>query len=150
MFGRKKNKPARFDLEVEALEASEESRVPALAPSAEPPRRALPPASSGSTTIGPGVEFEGTLRFTGVARVDGLFKGKVESGERLEVGPKGEVAAQVSVETLRIEGAVSGNIDASGNVEILAGGRMRGDIRTPAFQVHRGALFTGHCDMGEG
>ncbi len=148
MFGRKKSKSAPVDIEIDSPDPVQEQRV--ALPPADAPRRALPAARTGNTTIGPGVDLEGTLRFKGVARVDGTFKGKVEAGERLEVGPQGEVAAQMDLETLLIEGTVSGNVDASGSVEILAGGRMKGDIRTPAFQVHRGALFTGHCDMGEG
>ncbi len=159
MFGRKKS---RFDLaegdedllvtEATDLPAPAAAATPALA---EPPRqRALPPAASAptssDTTVGRGVKLEGTLRFKGRARIDGELHGKVSAGDHLEVGQDGFVGAQLAVRTVTILGKVDGNVVAGDSVEIQAGGRMQGDIRTPAFHVHRGAIFNGHCQMGEG
>ncbi len=149
MFGRKKSlfeEPAP-DPTADATQDERDEPRPAL-PTASGPEeqgRDLP----WGTMVGPGVTMEGKLRFSGLARIDGRFQGKIDAGGRLVVGTSGEVQADVLVDTLVLEGKIVGNVVASDGVEILSGGQMRGDIKTTAIQVHRGALFNGHCEMGE-
>ena len=100
------------------------------------------------THVGEEVVLEGTLRFKGGARVDGIVKGRIVSEDRLEVGPEAELEAQVDVGVLVLQGAITGNVHARVSAEIHDEGELRGDLRTPALQVHRGAMFFGHCDMG--
>ena len=116
------------------------------------PRPALPSPSDREelTVVGRQVVMEGRLGFSGRACIEGVFRGKVDRGHHLEVGTGGLLEADVAVGTLVIRGQISGNVVAEDGVEIEVGGRMRGDIRTPALQVHRGAFFNGRCDMGDG
>ena len=110
-----------------------------------PPAKAL---GGASTRIGQSVTLEGTLKFRGVARVDGIVRGRIESDGRLFVGDDAEVAAEVHVGNLILHGAIEGDVTAREAVEIHEDGELRGDLRTPALTVHTGALFFGHCDMG--
>lgn len=158
MFGRKKAYAdlAQQDDEevvlVEAKPAASSEPTAAKELPAPPPAglRKLPaPREEQVTLLGQGVTLEGKLRFQGRARIEGVFRGTIEQGDQLEVGPQALVEADISVGSLLIQGSVTGNVSARQAVEIQAGGKMRGNIKTPAFQVHRGALFTGHCEMGE-
>ncbi|MBM4320135.1 MAG: polymer-forming cytoskeletal protein, partial [Deltaproteobacteria bacterium] len=155
MFGRKKNYQDLDQdddvLMIEARAAASAEPAPGrhLAESAaQGVRRLQPPLAQEErvTIIGEGVTMEGKLRFKGRARIEGVFQGTVERGDQLEVGPQAVLEADVFVGSLLIQGCVTGNVVAQEGVEIQAGGKMKGNIKTPAFQVHRGALFTGHCE----
>jgi len=159
MSGRKKGQlqdlldsvePPVIDAQTVTPPPAEGSRPRPLPEAAAPPRLLPPAGRDEGTLVGQGVTLEGTLRFRSRARIDGVFHGKIAAGARLEVGADADVEATVAVDTLLIQGRISGDVDARESVEIEAGGRMKGDIRTPAFQVHRGAFFNGHCEMGEG
>jgi len=123
--------------------ASVRSRASGQPPA--PPTKAL---DGPATRIGESVTLEGTLKFKGEARVDGIVRGRIESAGRLFVGHAAEVAAQVHVGNLVLHGAIEGDVTARGAVEIHEDGELRGDLMTPALTVHPGALFFGHCDMG--
>ena len=114
----------------------------------EPPPTPARALTGPSTRIGESVTLEGTLKFQGAARVDGIVRGRVESAGSLLVGEDAEVAAEVHVGNLILHGAIEGDVTAREAVEIHEDGELRGDLRTPALTVHPGALFFGHCDMG--
>lgn len=100
-----------------------------------------------TTLLGKDSEFEGKLRFGGVLRIDGRFKGEIQSDDTLALGPSAEVEAEVLVRTCVIEGRFSGNLTASESVEIRAPARVKGTVTTPEIQVERGVLLDGKCTM---
>jgi cytoskeletal protein CcmA (bactofilin family) len=66
----------------------------------------------------------------------------------VEVGAKGRVIGNLAAETVVIAGEVVGDIVASRSLEMLAGGRVTGDIRTPKLKIDDGAYYEGACSMG--
>ena len=157
MFNRKKGRPDDAPADQEAILIDDDDiavvksapAVPAIAQpvAVQAPAVAAPDTQCG-TVVGPGVVLEGTLQFTGVARVDGTVRGRVVSPDRLDVGPDAEVVAELDVGELVLRGSVEGNVSARRGVEIHATGKLRGDLCTEALTVHEGALFHGHCNMG--
>ena len=146
MFNRKKTMSEDGSPEAEVGEQGEPSPVGPGAPSADTP---TPYLADPSTIIGQGVSLEGTLRFAGAARVEGVVSGRVESSGSLEVGEEANVAADMALGHLVLHGTACGDVTASGSVEIHSSGKLSGDLRTPALTVHPGALFRGRCDMGD-
>jgi cytoskeletal protein CcmA (bactofilin family) len=61
----------------------------------------------------------------------------------LYIGPVAQVVADVDAESAAVAGAIRGNINATGQVEILAGGRVYGDIVASALRIDDGAVFSG-------
>jgi len=100
-----------------------------------------------NTLLGSGSEFEGKLTFEGTVRIDGVLKGEVFSDDVLVVGEGAVVEAEVDIGEIIIQGTVRGNIRAKRSVEILAPGRVVGDITTPSLQIDRGVIFEGRCHM---
>ncbi len=100
------------------------------------------------TILGPESKFQGTLSFEGTVRIDGHFKGDINTGDVLVVGPGAKVEAEIHVGSIVVNGEVSGNIIASNAVEIHAPGKVRGNISTPALVIDRGVIFEGSCKMG--
>jgi len=85
----------------------------------------------------------GVLRTDGPVYIYGTFAGHVETAGSLFVGPVAQVNADVDAESVAVAGAIRGNITASGQVEILAGGRVYGDIVASALRIDDGAVFSG-------
>ena len=97
--------------------------------------------------LGEGTQFKGELRFTGTVRIDGFLEGEFVAGEMLIVGERGQVKAKIEVGSLDVCGQVEGEITARQRVQLLAGSRVIGMIRTPRLVISEGALFDGRCEM---
>lgn len=90
-------------------------------------------------------EFKGDLKFKGSFRIDGHFKGKINSDSILIVGDKGKVEAEIKIGRLIISGEIKGNIQASEKVEINSNGRVIGTIVSPKLVVEEGAYLEANC-----
>jgi cytoskeletal protein CcmA (bactofilin family) len=100
-----------------------------------------------TTLLGRGSEFEGKLTFEGTVRIDGILRGEVFSDDVLIVGEGARVEASVDVGEIIIQGNVVGNIKAKRAIEILAPGRVKGDLTTPVLQIDKGVVFEGRSFM---
>ncbi len=90
-------------------------------------------------------EFKGDLNFKGTFRIDGRFKGKIDSDSILIIGDNGKVDADIKIGYLVINGEIKGNIQASEKVEINSNGRVLGTIVTPKLIVEEGAYLEANC-----
>ncbi len=89
--------------------------------------------------------FSGDLSFKGSFRIDGNFKGKIDSDSMLIIGDTGSVEAEIKIGYLIINGEFKGNIQASDKVEIHEHGRVTGTINAPQLQVEEGAYLEVTC-----
>jgi cytoskeletal protein CcmA (bactofilin family) len=92
-------------------------------------------------------EFIGDIKFKENFRIDGVFKGKILSGNGLIIGETGEVEADIEVSSLTINGRVKGTIKAKDKIEIFSKGRVIGTVTTPKLLIEEGAFFQGSCQM---
>ena len=99
------------------------------------------------TLIGAEAYVHGMLAAKGSLRVEGTVEGDITDAAAVEVGQKGRIKGAVAAETVSVAGVLEGNVVASRHVEILAGARLVGDIRTPNLRVEDGAFFEGACSM---
>lgn len=90
-------------------------------------------------------EIDGNLTFKGSFRIDGHFKGKINSESILIIGEKGKVEADVNIGYIIINGEIKGNIQATEKVEINATGRVIGSVITPKLIVEEGAYLESNC-----
>jgi cytoskeletal protein CcmA (bactofilin family) len=100
-----------------------------------------------STLLGRGTAFEGKLTFEGTVRVDGKLKGEVFSDDVLIIGEGATVEAEIDIGEIIIQGTVIGNIRARRSIEVLAPGRVKGDLHTPSLQIEKGVIFEGRSFM---
>lgn len=89
--------------------------------------------------------IKGDLSFKGSFRIDGHFKGKIDSDSLLIIGEKGKVEADVKIGYIIINGEIKGNIQAKDKVEINSLGRVVGTIITPKLIVEEGAYLEVNC-----
>ncbi len=100
--------------------------------------------------LGRGSEFEGKLTFQGTVRIDGRFAGEIYSDGTLVVGEGAEVQAEIRVANVMVYGDVTGNVVATGAVELHAPAQLRGNITSPALHIDKGVFFDGSCQMSSG
>jgi len=97
--------------------------------------------------LGKDTEFEGKLSFTGVARIDGHFKGEIFTAGTLIVGESAIIESDMHVSHIIISGEIRGNIVADDRIEIHAPGRVFGNINAPTVIIDEGVVFEGNCRM---
>jgi cytoskeletal protein CcmA (bactofilin family) len=108
-----------------------------------------PPAAGGGLTafIDQGSEFEGKLSFKETVRIDGAFKGEIQSENTLIVGETGEIHAQIRSRTVMISGTVEGDVTASRQLVLHKTARLTGNAETPSLVIEEGAVFNGQSKM---
>lgn len=97
--------------------------------------------------LGPESSFEGKLVFDGTVRIDGRFKGEIQTNNVLVVGQGAHVEATIAVGSVIINGDVVGDVTAKQSVEIHSPGRLRGNVSTPQLMIAKGVMFDGTCRM---
>ena len=90
-----------------------------------------------------GCEFQGKLQFSGVVRLNGKFKGDIESNDTLIVGDTAEVEGTIHVGAIIVGGKIVGEVYAKHRAEILSTGFVDGILVSPALITHEGAQLAG-------
>lgn len=110
------------------------------APRSESPSRV-------DSVLGAGLAWRGTLSGSGGVRIDSAFDGDIEVNGLVVIGEQGRVTCEaIRAITVVISGSVRGDVTAD-RVEILASGRLWGDVVTTAFSTEDGAFMRGQITM---
>ncbi|NLW18043.1 MAG: polymer-forming cytoskeletal protein [Firmicutes bacterium] len=114
----------------------------------------LPPSSTAEvvtgkldTVIGQGAVINGTVKTEGTLRVDGKIEGEVHVTGDLIIGESGLIAANITAQNVSVAGLVKGNIRADGKLNLLASGKVYGDIHVNDLAVSQGAILQGEVRM---
>ena len=106
------------------------------------------PATEITALLGRGTSFEGKLQFEGRVRIDGVFKGEIQSEDTLVIGEGAEIHAEIDVATVIVRGGVvHGNIRARNAIEVHSPGKIVGNLHSPSLFIDRGVEFQGSCRM---
>lgn len=105
-------------------------------------------ATGDMSVIGPSLVIKGELE----AGEDLLIEGRVEgmvthTAERLLIGQRGSLKADIRARNVVIEGEVEGDVYGSESVCIRETAKVRGNIFTPKVSISEGAHFKGGIDM---
>jgi len=96
--------------------------------------------------LGRGTRFDGKLQFEGRVRIDGVFRGEIQSEGVLVVGEGASVQAEISVSTLIVKGGtLKGNVHAREAIELYVPAQVTGNLRAPQIFMDKGVQFTGEC-----
>ncbi len=97
--------------------------------------------------LGEGTEFEGLLSFDGTVRIDGKFKGEINTDDCIIIGESGHIEAEIRAGHLIVMGTFTGNVRATKKVEIVSTGKLLGNIISPALIVQEGGVIDGNIKM---
>ena len=98
--------------------------------------------------IGQSCLIRGDLTADGAFRIDGTIEGSVESHASVVVGESGVVRGGVRGTDVVIAGTVQGDVICAGHLEILAKGKVEGDIAAKSMRIETGGVFCGTSRMG--
>ena len=144
LFGRQK---FESEAEMEQIISPNEPAVKVPKQPVSPPPPPVARKESRETVIGKGITVKGELFGEEDVKVEGRVEGKIQLTKNLLVGQTGVLEADVEAENINIGGTVTGNLMAQNRVEIVASGKMTGDIKAPRVVVAEGAHFKGNVDM---
>ena len=95
-----------------------------------------------------GTSIEGEIKCESNIRIDGNFKGNLNTKGKLVVGPMGKIEGTVLCQNAEIEGLVKGRVNVQQTLSLKGSAKVEGDIFTDKLAIEPGATFTGACNMG--
>ncbi len=101
------------------------------------------------TIIGPGAIFNGNLNAPETIRIDGTINGNCICGQNLILGQEGRGKGNITACNVMISGKVDGDLVVREKLEVLATGKVVGNVTTRSLIVDDGGCFDGKCTMTE-
>lgn len=122
------------------------------APVASRPTPASRPSAPRATDASTGViaadsVWSGTLRAQGSLQVYGAVEGDLAATDEIFVAEGATINARTVARVIVVAGLLEGSIECSNRLEVLASGRVSGDVTTPSLVVHEGATVEGELRM---
>ncbi len=107
--------------------------------------------AEGSTVIGKSITIRGEVSGDEDLLVDGTIDGSITlSASRLTIGPNGRVKANLVARDVIIFGQVSGNVLATGSVDLRQSATLKGDITAARLAIEENATIQGKADLTKG
>lgn len=102
-----------------------------------------------NSIIGEGSEFKGEFKLNGLLRIDGKFKGTIDTDGKVLIGQSGEAVTDIKARVVIVGGTVRGNIFASERVTLLSTAHIEGNIITNGLIMEEGVVFNGNCTINK-
>jgi len=103
-----------------------------------------------SAFVGKGVEFKGTISYSGTVRIDGYLDGEIHTDGVLLVGEEAVIQAKITAGTIVCKGKITGDVVAKERVKLRAPAVMNGSVKSPILSMEDGVLFNGALEMAHG
>jgi cytoskeletal protein CcmA (bactofilin family) len=103
-----------------------------------------------SAFVGKGVEFKGTISYSGTVRIDGYLDGEIHTDGVLLIGEEAVIQAKITAGTVVCKGKITGDVLAKECVKLRAPAVMNGSVKTPVLSMEDGVLFNGALEMAHG
>jgi cytoskeletal protein CcmA (bactofilin family) len=108
----------------------------------------LSPNTEITALLGRGTRFEGNLHFDGPVRIDGAFRGDIQSDGLLIVGDGADVEGSIEVGSLIVKGgSLNARVRARESIELYVPAQVSGHLHSPEIFIEKGVQFTGQMDM---
>jgi cytoskeletal protein CcmA (bactofilin family) len=128
--------------------------APTPVPVAVPNRNAMEtPRPQGSATrapswLGPGLKIRGQISGEEDLQVECKVDGPISLGDhRLTIGQSAHVSGEITAAEVVVHGEVTGNLLATGRIEIKNHGSVIGDLATSRIMIEEGAYFKGAIEI---
>jgi cytoskeletal protein CcmA (bactofilin family) len=103
-----------------------------------------------SAFVGKGVEFKGTISYSGTVRIDGYLDGEIHTDGVLLIGEDAVIQAKITAGTIVCKGKITGDVVAKECVKLRAPAVMNGSVKAPVLSMEDGVLFNGALEMAHG
>ncbi len=99
------------------------------------------------TLIGAGTEMDGHLKSQAGVRIEGVYKGDIESKGDIVIGEGGIAKSNINGRDVTIAGKVFGDVHTLGKLIITATGQLHGNSHAAILNVHEGGILNGSSQM---
>ena len=79
--------------------------------------------------------------------IEGRIEGEIDLDSTVVVGDQGQVHGKIVAGAIEVAGKVVGNVHGRDRVEVLASGKLEGDVTSPRVVIAEGAFFKGKVEM---
>src|SRR5438445_4271103 len=100
--------------------------------------------------VGKGVEFKGTITYSGTVKIDGYLDGEIHTDGVLLIGEEAAIQAKITAGTIVCKGKVTGDVVAKDCIKLRAPAVINGSVKAPVLSMEDGALFNGALEMAHG
>ncbi len=111
--------------------------------SKEDEKNLVPKVPSPPSLLSTDLEISGNLHSAGEIQIDGIVNGDIFS-DVLIVGESAQVNGEITAESVRVHGHVTGQIKAN-SVSLAKTAHVLGDILHGNLAIEQGACLEGHC-----
>lgn len=102
----------------------------------------------GPGRLGAGLTIDGDIISGEDLVLEGRLNGGLHAPENaVTIAASASVRGRLFARIVSIEGAVSGEVIATGSIEVAAGAKVEADLTAPVVAVEEGAWVTGRIDM---
>lgn len=109
------------------------------------------PSGEAAAVIGKSVQIRGEVKGSEDLLVEGQVDGTIDlTQSRLTVGAHARVQANVSARDVIVLGHVTGEIRATGRVELRAGSVVSGDIHAGRLSIEENSVYCGKVELVSG
>ena len=107
----------------------------------------VPNTGSAPTYVGKGMQIKGKIWGVRPIWIEGEVQGSIDCATEVIIGEAGKVDAAIRASTIKVNGFVEGELIASSRIEVMAKGRVHGDIKCLAgcLIIHDGGILEGQC-----
>ena len=100
-----------------------------------------------SAFVGKGVEFKGTISYSGTVRIDGYLDGEIHTDGMLLIGEEAVIQAKITAGTVVSKGKITGDVVAKECGNLRCPAVMNGSVKAPVLSMEDGVLFNGALEM---
>lgn len=100
-----------------------------------------------NTLIGEQCLITGTLRGTGIIKIDGNQEGDIVWEDDILIGPSAYCNGNITCKNAFVNGKVKGNILCENTITIGSYGKIIGDVTMKNLIIREGAYLQGKCTM---
>jgi len=93
------------------------------------------------------VEITGTVKSAGSIKIDGKLKGDLQCEGDATIGKSAVITGNLTVNSVAVAGAVTGNIVAKDRIQMQSSARVMGDIKAKRLHVEDGVTFVGKSEV---
>ncbi|MBI2884096.1 MAG: polymer-forming cytoskeletal protein [Candidatus Methylomirabilis oxyfera] len=114
-------------------------------PTRQAPLMELP--TNNAFVVGEKIQIHGDLTGEGDIQLMGGFQGTIEIVGTVIIGESAQVEADIAATDIIVGGHVTGNLIASGRVNLLPTGSVTGNVKTGSIAAAEGASLKGEIEI---
>lgn len=132
-------KKGMFDTIRGVLGATSQEPIRHMSPMMEMPMVAF--------VVGEKIQIHGELTGEGDIQLMGAFRGTIDLAGTIVIGETAQVEADIMATNIVVGGHVTGNLVASGRVDLLPTGSVTGNVKTGSIAAAEGASLKGEIEI---